>query len=246
MATQGGETAGVKSAGRTIDLIEHVAHAAEPPTAQRLSEALGIPASSLSYLLGTLLARGWLTADGRTYRLGPALPALLGTHARPASERAAPIVRWLRMQLDESCGYFEARDGELVSLISDMGRQALNYSMRVGQRGPLHAFAAGKVLLAFAPDAEREEYLATRELTRFTDYTLVSRAALRKDLAAIAKRGYAIAEHEHTLGLISLAVPMGDPVIGAISVAVPSVRFDETLKTRALELLRVAQERFAG
>jgi len=245
MASQG-ETTSVKSAARAIDLIEHVAHAAEPPTAQRLSEALAIPASSLSYLLSTLVARGWLEVDGRSYRLGPALPALIGSRARPATERAAPIVRWLRMQLDESCGYFEARDGELVALISDMGRQALNYSMRVGQRGPLHAFAAGKALLAFAPEAERENYLAARELTRFTDYTLVSRTALRKDLAAIAKRGYALAEHEHTLGLISLAVPVGDPVTGAISIAVPSVRFDETLKTRALELLRVAQERFAG
>jgi len=253
MATRQGDptfakAGGVKSADRTIDLIEHVAHATEPPTAQRLSEALGIPASSLSYLLSTLVARGWLDADGRAYRLGPALPALLGSRARPATERAAPIVRWIRMQLDETCGYFEAQDGDLVALISDMGRQALNYSMRVGQRGPLHAFAAGKALLAFGPEDAREAYLTTRELTRFTDYTLVSRAALRKDLATTARRGYALAEHEHTLGLISIAVPVGETghPTGAISIAVPSVRFDEALLARALELLRVAQERFAA
>lgn len=238
----------VKSASRTIDLIEHVAHARAPLTAQQLSDALGIPGSSLSYLLSTLVARGWLaTGERRTYRIGPGLTGLLGADERPPVERAAPLVRWLRLQLNETCGYFEARGDDLVALVSDMSNQALNYSMAVGERGPLHAFAAGKVLLAYRPKDAQDAYLEQRELRRFTDYTLTSKAKLRKDLALIRQRGYALAEHEHTLGLISLAVPAGNMdglPTGAISIAVPSVRFDEGFRDRALALLKVAQRRF--
>ena len=240
----------VKSAGRTIDLVEHVAHAADPPTAQQLSEVLGIPGSSLSYLLSTLVARGWLTAgERRTYRVGPALSSLLASEERPPLERAAPIVRWLRMQLNETCGYFEAREDELVALVSDMAQQALNYSMPVGSRGPLHAYAAGKALLAARSRPEQDAYLARRELKRFTPFTLTSRTALRKDLALTRERGFALSEHEHTIGLISIAVPVGSVGVqptGAISIAVPSVRFDDALKDRAIGLLRVAQARFAS
>jgi IclR family acetate operon transcriptional repressor len=238
----------VKSASRTIDLIEHVAHARQPLTAQQLSDALGIPGSSLSYLLSTLVARGWLVVgERRTYRIGPGLSGLIGSDERPPVERAAPIVRWLRMQLNETCGYFEARGDELVALVSDMSNQALNYSMAVGARGPLHAFAAGKVLLAYRTKDAQEAYLARRELKAFTDYTLTSKARLRKDLTLIRQRGFALAEHEHTLGLISVAVPVGNidnQPTGAISVAVPSVRFDEPFRERALGLLKVAQRRF--
>jgi IclR family acetate operon transcriptional repressor len=238
----------VKSASRTIDLIEHVAHARQPLTAQQLSDALGIPGSSLSYLLSTMVARGWLVmGERRTYRIGPGLSGLLAADERPPVERAAPIVRWLRMQLNETCGYFEAQGDELLARVSDMSNQALNYSMAVGARGPLHAFAAGKVLLAYRPKDEQETYLAQRELRQFTDYTLISKAKLRKDLALIRQRGYALSEHEHTLGLISLAAPVGNDggrPTGAISVAVPSVRFDDAFKDRALGLLKVAQRRF--
>lgn len=238
----------VKSASRTIDLIEHVAHAGEPVTAQQLSDALGIPGSSLSYLLSTLVARGWLSlGERRQYRIGPGLAGLLAADSRPPVERAAPIVRWLRMQLNETCGYFEARGDELLALVSDMGHQALNYSMAVGARGPLHAYAAGKVLLAWRAKEAQEAYLTARELSRFTPFTLTSKSALRRDLLATRERGYALAEHEHTIGLISLAVPVGSAEgvpLGALSVAVPSVRFDDTLKERAIGVLRVAQRRF--
>jgi len=238
----------VKSAGRTIDLIEHVAHARGAVTAQQLSDALGIPGSSLSYLLSTLVARGWLAqGERRSYRIGPGLSGLLASDHRPPIERAAPIVRWLRVQLNETCGYFEAHGDELVALVSDMAIQALNYSMAVGARGPLHAFAAGKVLLAWRPRDAQEDYLAQRELRQFTDYTLTSKARLRKDLTLIRQRGYALSEHEHTMGLTSIAVPVGNDngqPTGAISVAVPSVRFDDALRDRALDLLKVAQRRF--
>lgn len=239
----------VKSASRAVDIVEHIARAKAPQTAQQLGEALDIPASSLSYLLSTLVARGWLAARGkRAYVIGATLNSLLTSDKRSPAERAAAIVRHIRMQLNETCGYFERQGQELVALVSETGQQDLGYTMKIGQRGPLHAFAAGKAILAFLPRAEQEAYLSQRELLRYTPHTLSSRAALRRDLALTRSRGYALSVSEHTLGLTSIAVPVeldgGQP--GAISIAIPSVRFDETTSARALDLLRQAQRRLTG
>ena len=47
----------VKSATRTLDIIEYVVAHGRPLVAQEIATALGIPVSSLSYLLATLVER---------------------------------------------------------------------------------------------------------------------------------------------------------------------------------------------
>lgn len=232
-----------------MDIVEHIARAKTPQTAQQLGKALDIPASSLSYLLSTLVARGWLaTRAKRAYVIGPTLNSLLTSDKRTPAERAVPIVRHIRMQLNETCGYFERQGQELVALVSETGQQNLAYTMEIGQRGPLHAFAAGKAILAYLPRAEQEAYLSQRELRRFTPYTLSSRTALRRDLALTRSRGYALSVNEHSLGVTGIAVPveLDNEQVGAISIGIPSVRFDEATSARALDLLRQAQRRMTG
>ena len=246
-ALPAGAAASVKSAARAIDIVEHVAGAPTSPTAQMLSDALDIPASSLSYLLATLVARGWLQlGERRTYAIGPALTGLVASGPTTPVERAGPVVRELRRQLNETCGYYEARGTELVALLSELGHQALNYAMQVGERGPLHAFAAGKALLAFGPEEAREAYLARGQLERYTAATLANAEELSADLRLTSGRGYALSVGEHTPGLVSIAVPVGDERLGALSVAVPAVRWDAGLQARILSLLNTAQARLGA
>ena len=67
-------SASVKSAIRTLDVLEFLVAQRQPMAARDLSIALAIPVSSLSYLLTTLVDRGYLARDGRHYAPGPALP----------------------------------------------------------------------------------------------------------------------------------------------------------------------------
>ncbi|MFD2781390.1 helix-turn-helix domain-containing protein [Novosphingobium pokkalii] len=66
----------VKSALRTLDVIEFVVAHAAGVVAQDVAQALGIPVSSLSYLLATLVERQYLTREGRRYLPGPGLERL--------------------------------------------------------------------------------------------------------------------------------------------------------------------------
>lgn len=104
------------------------------------------------------------------------------------------------------------------------GNERMQLDLRIGSRGPLHCGGAGKAMLAYLPEAERETILAG-SLAALTARTLTDRGALRRELEQIRARGYAIDDQEVVLGVYCVAVPIldrnGRPV-GAISITGPS------------------------
>src|ERR1044072_3127108 len=70
------ETGGVrevKSAARTVELLELLAARGDRPARlQELSDELGVPRSSMYALLQTLISRGWVRTDvtGSLYGIG--------------------------------------------------------------------------------------------------------------------------------------------------------------------------------
>ena len=235
----------VKSATRTLDIIEYIVAHDRPLVAQDIAVALGIPVSSLSYLLGTLVDRGYLNRDGRRYSAGPGLQRL---QARPGgftlAERAAPLVRTLRVQLNETTSFFVRTGWEVEAIVTETSDQALRYAVPTGSRLPMHALASGKALLAALPDDEVDRYFAESERTRFTPSTVTGEKALRREIEEIRKTGIALTDEEFSLGIrgIGRVVTVGGEAVGALSVAVPKARFDETTQARITLLL----ERTAG
>src|SRR5687767_4498343 len=96
----------VKSATRTLDIIEYVVATDRALVAQEIATALAIPVSSLSYLLATLVERGYLQRQGRRYTAGPGLARLQARgHGFTLAERVQPLVRTLRVQLNETTSF---------------------------------------------------------------------------------------------------------------------------------------------
>ena len=230
----------VKSATRTLDIIEYVVARDRPLVAQEIAVALGIPVSSLSYLLGTLVDRGYLAREGRRYSAGPGLERL---QARPGgfslAERAAPLVRTLRVQLNETTSFFVRQGWDVEAIVTETSEQALRYAVPTGTRLPMHALASGKALLAALPDEELERYFAETERQRFTPATVISEKALRREIAAIRRTGFAVTDEEFSLGIrgVGRAVTIGGEPVGALSVAVPKARFDEAVQRRVMDML---------
>ena len=230
----------VKSATRTLDIIEYVVAHDRPLVAQDIALALGIPVSSLSYLLGTLVDRGYLNRDGRRYSAGPGLQRL---QARPGgftlAERAAPLVRTLRVQLNETTSFFVRSGWDVEAIVTESSEQALRYSITTGQRLPMHALAGGKALLAALPDDELDRYFAESERARFTPATVTTEKALRRELTEIRRTGFALTDEEYSLGIRGIAhvVTIGGEAVGSLSVGIPKARFDDDTKRRAMTLL---------
>jgi len=235
----------VKSATRTLDIIEYVVAHDRPLVAQEIAVALGIPVSSLSYLLGTLVDRGYLNRDGRRYSAGPGLQRL---QARPGgfslAERAAPLVRTLRVQLNETTSFFVRTEWDVEAIVTETSEQALRYAVPTGARLPMHALASGKALLAALPDDEIDRYFSETDRQRFTPCTITTEKALRRDIAEIRKTGFALTDEEFSLGIrgVGHVVTIGGEPVGALSVAIPKARFDEAAQKRVMDLL----ERTAG
>jgi IclR family acetate operon transcriptional repressor len=229
----------VKSALRTLDIIEYVVARGSPVVAQEIAAALAIPVSSLSYLLATLAERGYLARAGRQYVPGPGLQRLQARSEPTLEDRVAPLVKALRVQSGETASFF-VRDGwQLQTLVTESSDHALRYAIAVGARAPLHALAAGKAILAALPEAEVEAYLAEVAREVFTEATMVEAEALRAQLAAIRQSGVARTTSEYSVGIEGLAraVVSGGEVVGALAVAIPSVRFDEGVERRVGALL---------
>lgn len=230
----------VKSAMRTLDIIEYVVSRRRPLVAQEIASALGIPVSSLSYLLGTLVERQYLARDGRRYVAGPGLERLRAhVPSFSLAETVAPLVRTLRTQLDETISFFVRRGWEVEALLTETSEQALRYAVTTGRTASLHGFAAGKALLATMDDAELDRYFAESERPKFTPTTIVEEAALRAEIARIRVDGIAHTLEEHTPGIhgIGRAAMIGGEVVGAFSFAIPSVRFTPEIERRATDML---------
>ena len=230
----------VKSATRTLDIIEYIVAHDRPLVAQEIAVALGIPVSSLSYLLGTLVDRGYLAREGRRYSAGPGLERLQArTHGFTLAERAAPLVRALRVQLNETASFWVRSEWTVEAIVTESSEQALRYSVSAGERLPMHALASGKVLLAALPDEELDRYFAEAERARFTPSTVTGEKALRRELAEVRKRGYALTDEEYSLGIrgIGRVVTIGGEPVGSLSLGFPKARFDEALRRRATDLL---------
>ena len=233
----------VKSALRTLDIIEFVVAHPQGVVAQDIAGALAIPVSSLSYLLSTLAERGYLRRDGRRYLPGPGLERLRApAQALTLEERAAPLVRALRGELNETCSFMVRKEWSVEALVTEASAQALRYAIDAGARKPMHSLASGKAILAALPEAELARYFASSERARFTARTLVAEADLRAELDRIRHEGFAQSCEEDLLGICGLgcAVVADGEALGAFAVAIPAVRYDDALRERAVALLKRA------
>jgi IclR family pca regulon transcriptional regulator len=78
----------------------------------------------------------------------------------------------------------------------------------VGSRLPAYCTSLGKVLLAFLPDATRDDILSRVTFVRRGPNTLTSKAALLAELGRVRATGIAVNNEELAYGLRSVAVPV--------------------------------------
>lgn len=243
MASRSGSPASssqVKSATRTLDIIEYVVSQRRALVAQEIATALAIPVSSLSYLLATLVERDYLERDGRRYSAGPGLVRLQAHEPGfTLAERVAPLVRTLRVQLNETASFFIRSSWDVEAIVTETSDQALRYAVDAGARAPIHALSAGKAILSGLSEEELATYFAEAERQPFTARTVTDEGKLRTELDEIRRTGIARTDEEYSLGIEGLGRLVrieGEPA-GALAVAIPKARFTPEMEQRTIDLL---------
>lgn len=121
-----------------------------------------------------------------------------------------------------------AKEGDFSAhLYKATGESPLKTSARVGQQRYLHQLAAGKAILAFLDEDDRQAILDRQGLLRMTEHTITDEGELQSELEATRERGYAFNLGESIEGLNAVGAPIRDEdgtPIGGISISGPANR----------------------
>jgi DNA-binding IclR family transcriptional regulator len=221
-------TAVVQSVDRALTVLTLLARRGELGVTE-LAADLGVHKSTAFRLVSTLLAHDLVeqVSDRGKFRLGVGVLRLAGatTVRLDLVQESRPVTSDLARRVGETVNVTVLSGTEALYLDQVSGPSAIALHNWVGQRIPLHATSNGKVLLAFGSPLLLGELRFP--LRRFTERTVVDRAGLRADLAAVREQGYAIAVDELEVGLTAVAAPVTSAtgaVVASVSASGPTFR----------------------
>lgn len=233
---------------RILAVLEIVATQSNGVTPKDISQALHLHLSTCYRLLNTLVAAGYAvrSANGH-FSLGRRVAYLNRRYeetVRPTTEVLA-FLHALQLSTGETALLFRLEDHEVVTTaIVEGSRPGSHPGAHVGLSGPAHAFAAGRVLLAGLPAAQRDIAISRcLESSALPWLPAITEKALRDDLIRIAQQGYARDDGDGGVGVCCLAAPIrrADGVHAAVAVVAPCARFMADESRMLPVLLEVAR-----
>jgi DNA-binding IclR family transcriptional regulator len=221
----------VQALDRGLQLLDLLGTTTEAMSLADLAEEIEVDRSTAHRLLATLVQRGYVRQEPRTkhYRLGLKL-VHLGRRALEELTLRAVAQRYLKALVrasGETANLVVRAGGQATSVDLEPSPSILSVTSEIGTAFSPHATAAGKVLMAFLPEAEQLEWLGRLRLEGFTPRTLTSIDALLAQLKTVAGQGYAVDDEESHLGVRCVAAPIRDnsgQVVAAVSASGPAMR----------------------
>jgi len=213
----------------------------------QLAAKTGISRAAVRRCLYTLAKLGFAGAEeGSRYALRPHMLALSNSYSasNSLSTAAQPILERMSAALHESFSVATLDGDEIVYIARSTVSRVMSDDLHIGSRLPAYCTSIGRVLLAYMPAEQLEQYLARVVLTPYTARTVSSVEKLRLALRNVRRHGYALVDQEYEVGLRSIAVPVHSPtgrVVATINLSgsAPRISLYE-MQTRFLPHLRNA------
>jgi DNA-binding IclR family transcriptional regulator len=184
------------------------------------------------------------------YRLGPELLALgsraLGASGLRAASRSE--LQALAFSTRETATLEVLVGRDVLILDEAVGGHVVGSMPSIGTRWPAHTTSTGKVLLAHLPPAALDDLLG-RPLAAVTPRTVTDPAALRRELARVRDRGWALASEELEAGFLAVGAPVrgaGGEVVAAVSVGGPRTRLNQERVKEIIGLLPSVARRISA
>lgn len=232
---------------KCVVVLDLLARATGNMSYSEIAETTGYNKSSTHRILSILMGQGLVQLDERnkSYSVGPKLVSW----ARSAWQKTDlnQIEDTDLSDLSKATGMNVAvavlSDNSVTFIRTNIIRP-YKLAVKIGGQSELHCTAVGKVFLAYMEPLEREEYLRTAEMEKYTETTLTTPDALSRDIAQVRERGYAIADREEFYQVVGMAAPIldyEDRILAALSLWIPT-RFAslEELQSNAPALLETA------
>ena len=193
----------------------------------RIAEMLGREKSQVSRTLKTLADFGLVDRDPDTlaYRLGwriYALASLAGE--RRLLDDARPVLRRLVDDFEERAFLSVLQGADTLTILSESSDYAVQAIGWVGRVSPAYCTSVGQALLIDHDRPALDRLFRDTEFRRLGPNTVRNVKELARRIDGARERGYAIADEELELGLVSAAVPVRDGagrIVAAVNVSAP-------------------------
>ena len=220
---------------KALRLLEAVAARTRPLSIAELATMLGLSLPTAHRIVTALEGLGFLSREPGKRRIieGDRLVSLglAVLQVAVASGTRHAILESLANKTGESCNLGVIAGGNVLYLDRVETHWPLGLRFEPGSRVPLHCTAIGKLLLSEMPENLLDGYLSNRQLTRYTQTTIIDPRRLREELKRVHKQGYSTDNQEFMSGVVCVAVPVHGPngqVCAGIAISAAEARL--TLK----------------
>lgn len=222
----------IASIQKAIRIIETFSEDNTLQSVQELCNKTGYAKTTVHRIVQTLVYEGWMIQDIYSKRYGLGY-GLLGYEKLILVQESLikvcdPIMRRLRDEFNETVTLvvIERNHGRCIHKIES--EHHIKLISKVGGDVPLYAGATGKTILAFQSSDNIKTYLEDTKLEKFTEYTIIEKDAILKELEKIRAEGYVTTESEVDVDTFTVSVPIfqkGNSVLGCISISCPTYRY---------------------
>lgn len=184
----------MKSAARTLRILEYLQAARAPIRAIEIGTALDLPKSSTNVLLKTLVETGYLIFNEKTRTYSPSFrivrlsDTVSETHFR--ERRVLNLIHDLQARTGE-CVALTVRNELHMQCVAMLAEPGLKIAFDEGLKTPVVGSAAGGALMAMLPDHEVIE-LVRRTMKRRPAGARLDTGAVLDAVRSFRKKGYSV------------------------------------------------------
>lgn len=195
----------------------------------QIAERTSLARSTVQRIINALTLEGFVMAgqENGNLRLGPEIQAMASASRLDITKMIHPLLATLSATTGETVDLAVYRHDHMAFIDQIVGSHRLRAVASIGEQFPMTTTANGKASLAIMTDQQIED-IAMREL-RQTGRGIRRLGQIMKEIAAIRKQGIGYDIDEQTDGISAIGISFKDAQgdIYAISIPVPSYRFDK-------------------
>ena len=230
---------------RAITLLRVLAEAGGEVSLAGLATAVELPRPTVHRLLGLLREQGMVEQDPANNRYQVGLEfyrlAAIVSSKRDVTKLARPLMERLSDQTGESCvlALYRSHDRQMVYAEHISSKHALGYRIALNRPSTLVWGASGRAILAHLAAEDIELVTRSPEPSPVAGQRLTA-AQLKRELALIRARGYALTRSQKIADARGIAAPVfaaASTAIGSICMTIPEHRYDEDSEPQLAKLV---------
>lgn len=244
---------GSQAIHRALSILECFTVDSPTVSLTEITQKVGLTMPTAHRIVKALQSAGFVSRDALTnrYSLGPAVMSLARVMIQRSGNEelvaaAMPYLEELRSSTGETVGLHSAISEGRYCVAELVSRHPIKLSTGVGHTYDLYVAATGKAILAFADERTTERVFANLAKDDGSGpFRKPKPAQLRRELALIRRRGYAVTLGEVVASANSIAAPILDDdghAVAAINITGPADRWTpQRMDEHAAELLAATQ-----